>query len=178
MTRRDHRNQNLGLGFLVSFALLLACSPEARTGDPTMMEEWKAELLAADRAFNDATALEGASGWVSFFSEEGAMVSEGIGEIRGKDAIKARMEPAFADPSFSLTWDPYRAEVSAEGDFGFTVGRYQSMLGEGEEATVLGQGLYVSIWRREAGGVWKVMMDLGNPTDGPSEDGAAPERNN
>ena len=92
MTHLRHSKQNLGLGVLFSLALLSACSPEAPTGDLMMMEEWKAELMAADRAFNEATAREGASGWVSFFSEEGAMVSEGVGEIRGKEAIHSRME--------------------------------------------------------------------------------------
>jgi ketosteroid isomerase-like protein len=137
------------------------------------MEAWKEELMAADRAFRDATALDGANGWVSFFSEDGAMIAEGIGEIRGKEAIYSRMEAGFADPDFSLNWEPYRAEISQGGDLGFTVGRYETRRGQGDEAVVLGRGIYVSIWRREAQGGWKVLMDLGNPLETPAEEAEA-----
>ena len=129
-----------------------------------MVDAWTAELMVADRAFNEATTTLGAPGWVSFFAPDGAMISEGVGEIRGVEAIAATMKGAFADPSFRLTWEPTGAEVPRSGDLGYTVGRYNTVrIGElGQE--IRGVGLYVSIWRRQEDGRWKVEMDLGNPT--------------
>jgi len=128
------------------------------------MDSWRAELMDADRAFNEATANQGASGWVSFFAQDGAMISEGVGEIRGHDAIETTMEGAFSDPSFRLTWEPIRAEVSEGGDLGYTVGRYTSVRIGNLGQEVRRRGLYVSIWRRQEDGSWKVEMDLGTPT--------------
>ena len=119
------------------------------------IETWKAELMEADRAFNDATAEFGADGWVSFFSDQGSMVQEGVGEIRGLEAIRGLAEAAFADPSTRLTWSPERAEVSIGGDLGYTVGTFESSGIDSTGAEVIGQGIYVSIWRRQADGTWK-----------------------
>ena len=58
-----------------------------------------------------------------------------------------------------------RAEVSLSGDLGYTVGRFESVSVDSMGVETRGQGLYVSIWRRQEDGSWKVEMDLGNPTD-------------
>lgn len=143
---------------------LTGCGGAQTSEDRRDMDSWRAELMEADRAFNAATASQGASGWVSFFARDGAMISEGVGEIRGHDAIEATMEGAFSDPSFRLTWEPIRAEVSRGGDLGYTVGRYSSARIENLGQEVRGTGLYVSIWRRQEDGTWKVEMDLGTAT--------------
>ena len=121
-------------------------------------------IRAMLRAFNQATAERGAAGWVSFFAPNGSMISAGVGEVQGAEAIQATMEGAFADASYRLTWEPSRAEVSASGDLGYTVGRYTSVRVGNLGQEVRSSGLYVSIWRRQEDGSWKVEMDLGNPT--------------
>lgn len=175
MTLRTHRRRTpfLWLGLLLF--LSSSCSPEPYPADASMMESWKSDLMAADRAFNDATARDGATGWASFFAEQGAMISEGVGEIRGRESILSRMEGAFGNPAFRLSWDPFRAEVSKSGDLGYTVGRYESTLGSGDDRVVMARGLYVSIWRRQADGSWKVEMDLGNPTEEFTPEGGSEE---
>jgi ketosteroid isomerase-like protein len=147
------------------FPTLVAGCAGNRDGEgAVMMDAWRSELMAADRVFNEATAEGGATGWVSHFAPNGSMISAGVGEIHGPEAIRTAMEEAFADASYRLTWEPLRAEVSKSGDLGYTVGRYTSVrLGNlGQE--VRSSGLYVSIWRRQENGSWKVEMDLGNPT--------------
>ena len=120
--------------------------------------------MEADVAFNHAVANEGAAGWVSFFSPDGAMISQGAGEVRGHAAIQGAMEEAFSDPTYHLTWEPIRAEVSRAGDLGYTVGRYTSSRVGALGQTLRSSGMYVSIWRRQADDSWKVEMDLGTPT--------------
>jgi ketosteroid isomerase-like protein len=121
-------------------------------------------LLEADRAFNRATQESGADGWVSSFDAGGGMIQAGTGEIQGLEAIREAMEGMLSPPGVSLTWDPIRAHASADGTLGFTVGEYE-VTSPGEDGQpAVSHGLYVSIWRRQADGSWKVMMDLGNPT--------------
>jgi ketosteroid isomerase-like protein len=135
---------------------LAACSIRAST------EETKAELMTADRAFASATAERGVDGWVEYFAEDGRMLGSG-GLVTGTDSIRAYMAPAFADEAFSLTWEPTFAEVSAGGDLGYTVGRYESrgLTDEGEETVA--SGWYLTVWRRQADGTWKAEMDVGSP---------------
>ncbi len=118
--------------------------------------------MEADRAFARATAQRGAEGWASFFAENGRMLPDAKTEVIGRADIRKAMESAFSDPTFSLTWAPDGAEVSSAGDLGYTWGRYTShrVSAEGEETT--SRGRYLTIWRRQADGTWKVELDLGN----------------
>ena len=155
---------------LPALLLALAWIPAACGGgpEPADPQELQAAVMDADRAFNQATQERGVEGWVSFFADDGALIGEGMGEIRGTDAIREAVA-YLSDPAFSLTWEPIRADVAASGDLGYTVGQYTSRT-EGEDGQVtVGQGLYVSIWRLQADGRWKVVMDLGNPTDDPED---------
>ena len=160
-----------GVVVIVALIGLAACGPDAASRaepvDPSVLE---AQLMAADRAFNVATAESGADGWASFFAEDGAVVRSGVGEIRGRADIRASMVPFFAAGA-RLSWDPLRAEASGDGTLGYTIGEYRSESIGPDGETVIGRGLYVSVWRREGDGSWRVVMDLGNPVDVPTEEG-------
>ncbi len=63
-----------------------------------------------------------------------------------------------------LTWTPLFAEVSAAGDLGYTSGPYQYRP-PGSDA--VGHGHYVSVWRKQPNGKWRVVIDLGIVHDQP-----------
>ncbi len=155
MTRR--RVGRVGAALVA--ALAAACGPQAPP--PTGGSAFELELMAADRAFNEATQARGAEGWVSWFDRQGAMIQQGRGEIRGLDAIREAIA-AIDDPAFTLTWEPVRAQGSDDGTLGYTVGRYVSTQVAAAD-TIVSRGLYVSVWRRQPDGTLKVVMDLGNP---------------
>ena len=67
-----------------------------------------------------------------------------------------------------FSWAPDRAEVSGGGDLGYTVGRSRILLVGPDDVEMVTTGMYVSIWRRQANGEWKVEMDLGNPITPPT----------
>jgi ketosteroid isomerase-like protein len=122
-------------------------------------------LKEADRAFYRATAEQGVEGWVSAFTDDGVMFRSGE-LLRGHEAIRELMAPGLNNPGYSLSWDPIHAEISESGDLGYTIGRFESrMVGEAVDS-LLGSGSYVSIWRRDADGVWKVVLDIGSPDEG------------
>jgi ketosteroid isomerase-like protein len=123
-------------------------------------------LMEADRAFAADVASRGTEAWVSWFATDGAQIQPGSGEIMGHDAIRSLMA-GLDDPNFHLSWTPLRADIAAGGDLGWTTGSYVSEgIGpDGEPRRA--QGRYVTIWRKQADGSWKVVMDLGNPTQTP-----------
>lgn len=59
-----------------------------------------------------------------------------------------------------LVWEPRWADVSTAGDMGFTTGPYEVRL-RGVQDTAAGRGHFVSVWRREGSGPWRVMLDAG-----------------
>ncbi len=123
-------------------------------------------LIKADRDFDGVTAEKGIDGWVSFFAEEGMQLTP-EGNIKGHEAIRAYMGPAFARPGFSLRWKPTFADIGASGDLGYTTGTYESRGTDAQGNPVVRTGRYVSIWKKQKDGSWKVVLDTGSPDAPP-----------
>lgn len=121
-------------------------------------------LKAADRAFNQATAEQGVEGWVANFAENGVMFRAGE-VVRGRDAVRDLMTPAFAAPGYAVTWEPEFGEVSATADLGYTVGHYESQVVGPAGDTLTSGGRYVTIWRKDPDGTWRVLLDIGSPRE-------------
>lgn len=120
-----------------------------------------AELMEADRQFAVETAARGADGWAAWFAEDGRMYRE-RGYVDGREAIREAMVPAFADSLRTLRWAPDTAVVAASGDIGYTLGHWESVIRTPAGDSVLGRGNYVTLWRRQPDGTWKVAADIGN----------------
>jgi ketosteroid isomerase-like protein len=136
----------------------LACAPPwSPPPDPS-------ELIEADRAFAAETAERGADGWAAWFAETGRMYRD-RGYVDGRAAIRDVMVPAFSDSLRALRWDPDTAIVAASGDLGYTLGHWESVLTTPAGDSVLGRGNYVTIWRRQPDGTWKVAADIGNQAE-------------
>jgi ketosteroid isomerase-like protein len=87
---------------------------------------------------------------------EDAVELAGGQAIVGRDAIARALEDAPGAPRAVLDWAPEDASVS--GDLGYTWGHY-TLASSGKSE----HGKYLSVWRRGAGGVWKVVADIGTP---------------
>ncbi len=114
-------------------------------------------LKQADRVFAEQTAQRGLDGWVEAFAPDGKLVGRG-GVTEGHDAIRTAMG-ALDRSDFSLSWEPLFAEGS--GDLGYTHGTYRRERVNSEGKAVVETGRYVTIWRRNADGKWKVVLDIG-----------------
>lgn len=60
-----------------------------------------------------------------------------------------------------LSWEPSYAEVSRAGDMGFTTGPYE-FRSAGENPQI-GNGHFVTVWKKQADGTWKAVIDHGAP---------------
>lgn len=144
--------------------------PDWEIPDPGLgrIEFWKLELMKQDRLFDSAISTRPLAEWAEFFTEEGVMVFPETGENQGSAAIQGSIfEAAEGGRLTKLRWAPERAEVSMGGDLGFTVGTYWST-GQDEGGSEVGvSGRYVSIWRIQGDGTWKVEMSLGVPLTDP-----------
>lgn len=69
----------------------------------------------------------------------------------------SRRNPA---PAGLLTWWPVYADVSAAGDMGWTTGPYE-FREKPSDAKPAGTGHFFTVWRRQADGDWKFVLDLG-----------------
>lgn len=146
-----------------SIVLLLLAACGGPAADPARA---RAEILAADRAFDSlvtAAGTRGGEAWGSFFGDSGKQVTPTGPHFVGAAGAGGRMGPYFADSSNRLRWTPEYAEVSEDGTLGFTIGSYRALaLGPDGAEAVVRRGRYLSVWRKQADGSWKVAADIGN----------------
>lgn len=122
-----------------------------------MAHEAAPDLETADRAFAADTAARGIEGWVAAFDREGAMMRRG-NRIQGSAAIRAAMADALANGK--LVWEPIAS--GRAGMLGYTVGKASYT---GRESW---QSSYITIWRQQPDGTWKVLFDTGRAMQKPA----------
>ncbi len=61
--------------------------------------------------------------------------------------------------SGALAWEPAYAKISKSGDWGFTTGPYTYKKNDTAEA--VNYGTYVSVWKKNEKGIWKLALDAG-----------------
>ena len=130
---------------------------------PTFAIDYDAEaksVLEADRQFEKATVEKGLEGWMAAFDDDALMFGR-EGTSRGKAAIREAMAAAFALPGFRFTWTPIRAEVSNDGQLGYSYGQYDRRITNPEGQDNVKAGTYVTIWKKQKDGSWKVIADFG-----------------
>jgi ketosteroid isomerase-like protein len=111
-------------------------------------------LVDAERSFAAAAAERGTkTAFLTFLSDDGIIFNPT--EVNGKTAWKARAEsPAL------LAWNPAWADVSADGNFGYTTGGWELRPnGKTDKPTSFGE--YVTIWQKQADGNYKALLDIG-----------------
>ena len=118
-------------------------------------------LLDADRSFYRETAKRRLDGWMDYMADDAVLFS--AKPVVGKDAIRAFYEPAFADPDFSLSWQLTRAEMFPSGDTGYSTGRYELHAKDAKGDKVVRHGSYLTVWKKQQDGSWKVVADGGAP---------------
>jgi ketosteroid isomerase-like protein len=82
---------------------------------------------------------------------------------RGKEAVSKAWLPFFTDRTLFLKWHPTQVEVSSSGDLGYSIGEYERISRDSSGNPATAAGNYVSIWRKQPDGKWKVVLDIGTP---------------
>lgn len=123
----------------------------------------RAALFAADRAASAKVLRHGLTeGLADALADSVVFLYEGAPILTGRTRVAEHLR---AQPSLSrirLQWLPIIISVSSDGTYGVTAG--PTMLAEiGQPAdSALQFGHYISVWRRETNGVWKIVALVEN----------------
>ena len=136
-----------------SFALALIAAACAST--PLEDAGSAARSLAdAESAFAAQSVREDMrAAFLAHFADDGVFVRDGW------TAARAWLEPRPAPP-IVLDWKPVHVEAARSGELGLSTGPWK-LARRDQPAVPVAQGQFVSVWRRDAGGAWKVLVDIG-----------------
>lgn len=120
-------------------------------------------LVKLEAEFANAVAERGHAAFVDYFADDGVELDDG-GGISSREAISK--QPPWPEGT-SLTWTPVKADMAASGDLGYTYGNYIFKSKNKDGKIVASYGKYMSVWKKQKNGLWKVAVDMGNSSPEP-----------
>lgn len=116
-------------------------------------------LVESEKAFAEMAAERGTKDAFVFYLADDSVIFKPE-PVSGKEWYASQP----ARPSL-LGWDPARAECSC--GLGYTTGPWDYRAKAGEEPIAYGN--YVSLWRKQREGAWKVVLDAGTGNPRPND---------
>src|SRR5262245_33907149 len=137
--------------------MLAALSACARTVN---VEQERTALMAVDREWSQTTKEP--EKFASYFADGASSYAPGMAIVTGREAIGKTYAEMSKAPGFALSWTATKADVAASGDVGYTAGTYDMTMGGAAE-----KGKYVTVWKKQSDGAWKVAEDIFNADTTP-----------
>ena len=114
-------------------------------------------LLELEGRFAQDVASAGGKAFAKWFADDAVTLNNGLPAVLGRAAITAQ---AQWDPKqYQLTWVPQGAQMGPSNDMGFTWGHYEAHSIDKAGQPVTKTGRYMTVWKKQANGDWKVVMD-------------------
>ena len=151
----------VGFVALATVAGLLGTARPAWTQSSTHTGE-AAQIMKADADFAQAVAGKDRARFLSVLADVTTFNGGSPSELHGRDAVMKEWNDFFTADGPTLSWTPARGEVVGAGDLGYTTGR-SLFRGKGPDGQLVERrGEYLTVWRKQKDGSWKVIFDTGS----------------
>jgi ketosteroid isomerase-like protein len=120
------------------------------------------ELLQADLAWSKTVGVENKDAFFGSMLSDVALLAPHQPIAEGIKAVSTAFKGMFGLPGFGLTWQPTSAELSGSGNIGYTIGTYELKFDGPDGKQVVDNGKYMTVWKKQADGTWKVAVDMFN----------------
>ena len=115
-----------------------------------------------EREAKEAAKAKDLDRYVSFYADDAVLLWPGVPMVTGRAAIRKFMQVFFSMPDSSLSFETAQAEVSRAGDFAYTYGTNKVTLVDPSGKKMKDSGKYLTVYRKQSDGAWKVVADTGN----------------
>ncbi|MGP8270586.1 MAG: YybH family protein [Terracidiphilus sp.] len=126
--------------------------------DPTV-KPGKILLFDLEARFAKDVAERGGAAFADWFAEDGVALGNGVAPLVGRVAIAKSAN--WSPKAYQLTWTPTDATMGPSGDIGYTWGHFEGRSKDANDNPVTTSGRYITIWRKQPDGNWKVVLDAG-----------------
>lgn len=116
------------------------------------------EMVNTEQAFSKMAEEQNTrDAFMTFIADDGLLFRPGA--VNGKKWMNEHPVPP-SDKKPLLAWQPSFAGIAASGDMGFTTGPWEAK-GDINDEKPSGYGHFVTVWKKQADGSWKFVVDLG-----------------
>lgn len=145
---------------LATMTGIAACAPQAPVVD---LEAELASLKAVDARYAQVAGDKDLEGIVALYAPDAFVYPPEVEPISGLEGIRGMMEAFMADPSAGGTFTPLFAQVSQGGHMGYTMDLVELTQTGPDGAPVVERVRDFHVWRKDAEGSWKLVVDIWNP---------------
>lgn len=123
--------------------------------DEAQMKAWQAQVREVECSFAASMAQRDLAAFERHLAEP-ALFFNGPQGLQGKPAVVTAWKPFFDGPDAPFSWEPDQVSVVGDGSLGYSTGLVRSPKGD-----LIGR--FASVWRQEAPGRWRIIIDRGVP---------------
>jgi len=158
---------------LAIVAAVAACAPEAGTTrteaeSPGTLATPTTDPAAVRRMIDSSNTLlvaaltkEDAAGLNAFYAPDAVMMMSNMPAWKGQSEIQTNVAKMFADVDLKdVKFTTENVEVS--GDLAVETGTYVMTVIPKGAPPMPDEGKYITVWKRQADGTWKVFRDISN----------------
>jgi ketosteroid isomerase-like protein len=114
-------------------------------------------MADTERAFAKTATVKGwRDAFLDFFADDAIAIGDRVTAAR--DGL--RQQPSTPFSVLELVWEPRLGDVAASGELGWLTGPSTS-LNHAQKDAKPRYGCYLSIWRKQPDGSWRVFIDVG-----------------
>ena len=156
---------------LGAIIVLLAARPAfSQTKNPPAVPEAASETFAeAKRAIDNGNA-QWIEAWekgdpemvAAIFTDDAVMLSQGGRVFKGRQQIFERQKAAMQSVTRPIKVSVITVKIWLDGDAAYETGKYKYEYTE-KGKPVTEEGRYVTMWKRQGDGSWKLSMDMAVP---------------
>ena len=128
-----------------------APAPDTRAADETAIRE-------AEAGMEKAAASLDAEKAVSYYTEDVVGMSADAPVMQGKENALKYFQGMLKDKP-QISWTPSHVEVARSGDLGYSWGIGKVVAKDKKGKPVVTTMKYVSVWKKQADGSWKIAVD-------------------
>lgn len=138
---------------LILLLYFVAAPFAVRATEPAAADAARA-MVESERKFYQTGQEQGTrAAFLAFLADDGIVFRPG--PVNGKEAWGKRPETGL-----DLIWEPTFAAIARSADLGYTTGPAKWKANKKDEK-FLGYGQFISIWKKQKDGSWKVALDCG-----------------
>lgn len=137
----------------------------------------EAAARKAEADWATAARTSGVDAWISFYAADAITLLPNDHLASGKELIRQTVTRLLALSNLSLAWRPIEVKVALSGDLAFVIEAYELRFDDSHGTPVSERGRRLEVWRHQAGGNWKCIVDTWNVDASVEAPLAAPTAN-
>ena len=151
----------------LALALLLFGCAQAPPAPPDTRAADEQAIRDMETAWVKEFAAKDMDKIVAHYADDGTVLLSNAPTMVGKDAIRAGLKDAIADPTFTVDLKTVKVEVSKD-NLAYSQGTYSTKATDAKTQKLIAEtGRYVEVYKKQADGSWKIVEDINSP-DAPA----------